>query len=77
MGSRWSSESSPVALTMLSRRGRSEGGALWGRRYVKKNLRQRETGGSVVWPLGTHPFSVSAWARTPIWPGKMIPQVYH
>lgn len=65
-GSRWGLESSPVALTMLSSRGRSEGGALWGRRYVKKNLGQRETRGSVLWPweyilplpqLGTEPYS--------------------
>ena len=35
---------SPVALTMLSSRGRSEGGALWGRRYVKKNLGPRNQG---------------------------------
>lgn len=52
MGSRWALESSPVALTMLSSRDRSEGGALWGRRYVKKNLGQRETEGSVVQPSG-------------------------
>lgn len=52
MRSRWALESSPVALTMLSSRGRSEGGALWGRRYVKKNLGQRETRGSVVQPWG-------------------------
>lgn len=44
MGSSWALETSPVALTMLSSRGRSEGGALWGRRYVKKNLGQREPG---------------------------------
>ena len=53
MESRWALESSPVALTMLSSRGRSEGGALWGRRYVKKNLGWRETRGSVGQPLGT------------------------
>lgn len=59
MGGRWALECSPVALTMLSSRGRSEGGALCGRRYVKKNLGQREIRGSVVQPLGTEP--QSAW----------------
>lgn len=57
---------SPVALTMLSSRGRSEGGALWGRRYVKKNLGPREIrgSGSSLWghslplhQLGTEPLS--------------------
>lgn len=50
MGHRWAPESSPVALTMLSSRGRSEGGALWGRRYVKKNLGQGETRDLVIQP---------------------------
>lgn len=67
-------ESSPVALTMLSSRGRSEGGALWGRRYVKKNLGRRETRGSVVQPWRTHLSSAPTWDRTLIGPGSLIPQ---
>lgn len=40
-----------MALTMLSRRGRREGGALCGRRYVKKNLCREEVGaqGPSLW----------------------------
>lgn len=44
-----------MALTMVSSRGRRAGGALWGRRYVKKNLWQRGDRDSGAQPLEMRP----------------------
>lgn len=63
-----------MALTMLSSRGRSEGGALWGRRYVKKNLGQRNQGLSGP-ALGGTSFLYANLGTTQILPGSVIPQV--